>query len=213
MYNEAILKNADIVVCDINNTDGRNNTYEKCLRSTSKWSFLKDMFYSQVTWSNCNKLFRRSLYDNNYYTTTNAMGEDMTITLQIAYYAKVIAYVHKPFYCYYSNPASIMKVASTEAVERKYFQMLSNVQIIQRFYENKNVGFDINKAIKGLLLHCSVILVPALNDKNEKLWNNNNKQFGIYPLLDSCVRLRYKAIFCAYHMGIYSMLKRLSHIL
>ena len=115
MYETAIMNESDVVICNYCRTDG--NTI---LQSISGWvdfssvTLFDDLISKKFTWSLCNKLVRRDLYNNNLVYPVAAMGEDMALGLQLMYWAKSFSHVDKCLYFYYSNMNSISKALDSK---------------------------------------------------------------------------------------------------
>lgn len=130
MYEKAKEEDADIVVCDLAIVNECiHTTYKGCLHTDIK-QFIQDCCYMKTSWSGCNKLIRRRLFDSSIIYPTGNMGEDMALTLQVLLKANNLAYVPGSLYNYYSNPDSITKVISARSLLAKYDQFIGNVSII-----------------------------------------------------------------------------------
>lgn len=75
----------------------------------------KDLRQGWIEWpcctSLCNKIFKRTVYQNDIIWPENPYLEDYTISLQLYYYSKTGCYIDEALYYYYQNPSSIMHTA------------------------------------------------------------------------------------------------------
>ena len=105
MYNEAIEKNADMVVSDYILVEGESKRQMCGLRdvNASKEDIIKDMMYMRTPWNIWNRLFRRDLLAQFEEFPQKYMAEDMAVTLLLYHKSDVIAYCQSA--CYYYNEA------------------------------------------------------------------------------------------------------------
>lgn len=90
----------------------------------------------QYTWSTCNKLFKRNLFEDIIFPICNN-AEDMALTLQLMAKADKIAYVPQPLYYYYENPQSMTRVLTEEKV----------LKIIEEKQANNEIAFQVLKSV------------------------------------------------------------------
>lgn len=209
MYEEAQKSNADIAICDFCHVkeDG-TSTIEKGLKRAD--NYLKDMMYSKISWSLCNKIIKRSLFETGIMYPKQNIGEDMAMVLQASKNATKIAYVEGLYYFYYCNNTSIMNSQSKAKSVDRYNQMCSNVDIVEAaFKSGSSVPFDVVPCINAIKLYCKVLMIPALNADNIKEWNSKYNEIGCITLFNPNVRLRYKAIFILQKLHLYSIIKEI----
>jgi len=208
LYEKAVEQNADIVVCDLVLSNGQKNIkIERGMKS--KKSFLSDMMYSKVSWSLCNKLIKRRLYDLNISFPRKNVGEDMAICLQVSAKAKIVSSITGNFYYYFINPSSTMNDANKEKTIRRYIEMCSNVNIVNDFFKIQNVPFDVSYRLNAIKLYAKCLLLPAIDEYSRRVWENQYPEIGIWTFFDPSVRFRYKAIYILYKFGLYNYLKKL----
>ena len=142
MYEKAVQKDADVVMCDYAICDGSNQRIQKCCFATDKKSIIQDMCSMRITWSVWNKLIKKSLLEKNIVYPKDNMGEDMALTLQIVLSAQRFEYVPKPLYYYYNNPKSITKVNTINSIISKYHQHKKNVEIVLSAFHDFRVEYE-----------------------------------------------------------------------
>jgi len=185
MYDKAIDDGADIVVCDYYNTDGKEKQQLQCMLNTDRKMFIADMLYHRVSWSLCNKLFRRSLLDHPITYPTQSMGEDSAITLQLAYYSKKTTYVARPLYNYYQNEHSIVHSKSEDAVYTKFLQAIDNTTIIENFYREKDIYTEVKGGLAYLKHYTKSLLLPVIKNKTyARVWKQTFRHIEQEVLMD-----------------------------
>jgi glycosyltransferase, group 2 family len=170
MYEEAKDKNADVVVCDYDMTDGVSNSkrVNACHASTPK-QLIESCLFQRDPWSLCNKLFKGTAYYNIVHPQ-GAMGEDMATTMQLLWNCKKLSYMPQSYYKYFYNNKSITKVISKDSCARKYDQLAANTKIIMNFVDGKDINPDALIVYKNSI---RAILYPLVyEDQYYKLWNN-----------------------------------------
>ena len=173
MYEEAITKNADVVVCDYDMTDGvsYNKRVNACHSFTPK-QMIENCLFQRDPWSVWNKLVKRTTYGNITYPQ-GAMGEDMVITLQILWNCKAITYIPQPFYKYFYNPESITKVITRKSCIKQFEQLSANTEIIMNFLQDKQTEGSFAEALVVYKNAIRAVLYPLVYDKYYyKKWNN-----------------------------------------
>ncbi|MDD3187022.1 MAG: glycosyltransferase family 2 protein [Bacilli bacterium] len=101
MYNLAIDKKADMVICDFNEIHDLFTVVKKGINEESK------ILSPPALW---NKLVKKEFYLNNRFPDVT-IGEDMTVILRMMVKKIKIEYINKPFYNYYKRPNSLMNKA------------------------------------------------------------------------------------------------------
>lgn len=137
LYTKASQDNADIVVCDIYKSNGNVHKHRKCGDvNLGKIDFFVQMCMMQYTWSTCNKLFKRTLFEDIIFPICNN-AEDMALTLQLMAKTDKVAYVPQPLYYYYENPQSMTRVLTEEKV----------LKIIEEKQANNEIVFQVLKSV------------------------------------------------------------------
>lgn len=108
LYATAVKGNYDIVICDYyNSQDNGIDTHITQLVSDDKNEFIRGILNESIHASLCNKLVRRSIYNNDIIYPKDNLREDLTLMVQFAYYANSIKHINAPYYHYYCNVNSI----------------------------------------------------------------------------------------------------------
>ena len=221
MYGKAVEKDADIVVCDIFWYE-RNSMRVVSLAPNGiigNGENVRDDTINRKVMPNiwC-RLIRRTLFEENHIVwPVAAQIEDMVLSVQAVYYAKRIAHVPVPLYCYRLNPHSISCVNTLENSEKKLHMFVQNNKVIFDFLKRNGVaekysqGILINKmGAKNHIIHYTsqrkylklwLNTYPELNkllvfgDKNHKSTYREKIWFfivclGLYPKLEHQLKSR-----------------------
>ncbi|MEJ6467881.1 glycosyltransferase family 2 protein [Fusobacterium ulcerans] len=154
VYEFAEKENLDIVVSDYceDYFDGKKKI-KKGKKKSEKIIFdskeyLKDFFYDDDAPAMWNKLFKTSLYkENNIFHPGNvSIGEDLSTTPRLIYFARRIGYLKKAFYHYRQNPESITNTING----------VTKCQIFKCFDLLKEFFKEQNESIEDLLYRNSI---------------------------------------------------------
>lgn len=145
LYNEAICKDADMVICNFKDIYP-NKTVILSQRPSSfnSMDLANDLLYQRIRGSFCNKLIRKSCYDKIPFSSCD-MWEDLTTVLKIVLNIKTIAYLPDLYYNYNINPQSICQRRSLINVIKKTEQRTRNIIDLIGFYKERgfyNQFFD-----------------------------------------------------------------------
>lgn len=135
LYNKALQDSADIVIFDINKTDGYRHVLQKGGDANlSKWELFDQMCQMNFPWSTCNKLIKRSLFSDIIFPICNN-AEDMALILQLMAKADRVSYVPQPFYYYYYNPQSMTKELTEKQVLKIVTDKKANNEIVFNVFQ------------------------------------------------------------------------------
>lgn len=174
MYEKAVTNNADVVICDMQITDGEKTLKRiKGCYTTDKVAFIESLFFQKGHWSLCNKIFKRNLFRGVTFPNGN-MGEDMALTLQLLLKCYRIAYVDKYYYFYFYNNKSITHIQNKEEVLNKYYQLSDNSKLVISAYIKEN-AYDLYKdGLEWLWFRAANALMPCISDpKIAMLWKKH----------------------------------------
>lgn len=107
----AIKKDVDVFVCDWL-TKTNTEKYETAAieyKVFDRFSKYEGILYSSIMPSTCNKVFKKSLFDELNITYLEDKYEDLSTNPFVLLKAKKILYVNKPLYEYYIRSDSIMR--------------------------------------------------------------------------------------------------------
>ena len=204
MYKKAVSTMADIVICDyitINN-DGYTERHKGVLHDSWNKIFL-NMLQAKISWSMCNKLINRKLYDNNIIFPTYTNGEDMVVISQLVYYAKKIEYISKPYYFYYKNRFSITRNVSEPATFNRFIQGVNNVIVVQDFFSTRLRGRLYRDAIDNMKFIQLRLLEPLLRINKKKyhvFWKTTFPELKFRVWMNPNISFRNKVKFYFYLM-------------
>lgn len=173
MYNEALLNDADVVVCDYNITNGVSDfkTVSAC-HAKNPNQLLENCLMQIDSWSLWNKLFKRKLYSNIVFPK-GAMGEDMVTTIQLLWKCSSLSYIEKSFYQYFYNPSSITKVCTRESCIQKYNQLVLNTEIVMNFIQSNHLNKRFYDELVVFKNFIRSVLYPIVYEKYYyQIWNN-----------------------------------------
>lgn len=114
MTAKAMDCNADIVVCEFNYVYADRNEWKHIPEPANVTDFLAHVLDGSIHASLCNKLIRSSIINDYKLRPLPGVNilDDKSMLYKVAYYARTIAYVHEPLYCYNRcNAASYTSVA------------------------------------------------------------------------------------------------------
>lgn len=198
MYELAVKDNLDLVQCDIDVVDDsgviRTLTASKSGLSSDE---LKNMIIDgDIANSLCNKLVRKSLYQNKEIVFPVAgMDEDNTMACQLAFFSKSLGYIKKSFYKAYCNDQSMSRVLGEELIYKRYLESLSNSQIAVKFLTEH--GYDDNSiAVIRAKVRPKKTLWPIVRDRHYiKIWKETYSEINYVALFDKRLSLKMKIKF------------------
>ena len=172
MYETASETMSDIVICDFYQSTYSEDKYIKACFNPEKPNLIYDLMQGRGYWSLCNKLVQRSLYDQVEIFPNDNMGEDMVIMLQLLHYSNRVTYIENAYYHYFVNPASIVRNNSEDNVVKKFTQVVNNVNIIEKFLNNKYSGISYINSLDSLKLRQLNLLLPLLKEiRYWRMWS------------------------------------------
>ena len=204
MYEKAVSTVADMVICDYVtiNVDGHRERHKGVL-SCSRDEIFLNMLQAKISWSMCNKLINRKLYDNNIIFPTYTNGEDMVVISQLVYYAKKIEYISKPYYFYYKNRFSITRNVSEPATFNRFIQGVNNVIVVQDFFSTRLRGRLYRDAIDNMKFIQLRLLEPLLRINKKKyhvFWKTTFPELKFRVWMNPNISFRNKVKFYFYLM-------------
>lgn len=185
MYNEAISKQADIVICGYLITDGITfRPYVSC-RSTQNMKLIENCLLQKESAALWSKMVKRKLYQNKLAFPQYSMGEDITLCLQLFFYAHKIVFLPKPYYFYFVNPKSITQSPSVSDVVRRFNEVSNNVSLLEQFFHSKQqIPHYVKEAFYCFKHIQRDLLKPIINEWSYyKLWRDSFKGLNRRVLL------------------------------
>lgn len=200
MYNKAIEKNADVVVCDFCRTDGEDKRDINIGAHTmSIKTFILNCLFQRDHWSLWNKLFRRTTYYKEIHYPTGALGEDMVLCLQLLNKCNSMVYVRESLYNYYFNPGSITKKKTVDNCIKNFYTLKDNTDYIAQ-YISQELSFNKrtkDRAIAYLRMVNSFSLLPVKHiPQYKKIWRENFQRMGLSFFFDTKISIYNKVVYC-----------------
>ena len=195
MYEYATINNSDIILTDYF-IDKENNSVCNLGLVSNKNSIISNFILRKNKCSLCNKLFRTSLFNNNFIYPKGDMGEDMAIVLQIILYANKIDYINKAFYHYCINENSITQASEPQKVYKRFCQLKSNVELIAVSYKKHQLYETYSKEFISLKYHAKQALEPLINNKEMfQEWKNTFSDINKSILFCPYIKIKSKIIY------------------
>lgn len=202
MYGLAKSGDYDCVICAYNTSDG-----EQILAKHSDIpsnDLLSDFMSHRVLGSLWNKLYKRSLFDEESFTAPiGNMGEDFIINLNFALRCKKTAYLDEALYYYYENNASIMRRSQEESIYYRFTESQKNVKPMVDFFVKNGLYERYEGEILTILTQKREWLGPLIrDDKYYKIWKNTYPEINKKMLLNKSVSLKRKIKFLIHNLRI-----------
>lgn len=135
MYQTAQNDGADVVVCDVQYENEVEQMIQCGIRSTQKHHFISDILSYKVPGALWNKLFSKKLSQDLIFSRYG-FGEDLVMTVQMAYCASTISHLPYAYYHYRENSESITHALSVESRVGKFVAMRYNINLLRRFFSD-----------------------------------------------------------------------------
>ena len=168
MWSYANDNNFDVVVCDYNLVKKEDLIGFVGALSEDAHGFFREILYCKSSWAIWNKMFRRSIYENNIIFPLPGMnmGEDMAVVIQLLYYCKTFGYIPKAYYNYCENPNSITQSKSVERIIDNYVQCAANVSALENFFKKEKSNLVSNTDLRNLyyIITGSALMVQIPTD-------------------------------------------------
>lgn len=172
MYETSKLNNSDVVICDSKKTDGNQYTIVNGGTETCPKKCVIKMLYRRMWWSLCNKIFHRTLFENDLRHPQYAMGEDMCLCLQLIHKANRVSYFSSSYYNYYL-PQSAQKNISKQKCLSNYYQLKHNVDLLKMAFQTFTDNSSYVKGFFFLEFYAQALLEEHIKDKEVfELWRN-----------------------------------------
>lgn len=179
MYEKALEKNADIVICDYYAEYSNKRIYHIQREPREKEEYLIKILQGCLHNGMWNKLVRRELYQHLsfWYKEGVDMWEDVSIMPRLVFYAENIVSMHKAFYHYSQvNINAYTKCWKTESLQN----VIDVVNVIESFLlENKNGRYNLE--LLYLKLRAKYCLLRYSSGKQRNVYRN------LYSEADSLV--------------------------
>ena len=180
MYEKAVVEDADCVICDYLMTDGKNDKRIVETLRCGKNEFIGSLLSRQNSWSLCNKMFRRSLFNaDDFIHPVGDMGEDMVICSQLLLKANKLSYINQPFYNYRVHSSSITRAFDETVVYNNQQHLVNNSRIVLDLLKRNNLTKVYKKELAAFKYYIKASASRVCsNSKYLSFWR------GIYPELN-----------------------------
>ena len=139
MYNKALITKSDIIVCDFKEILNNN---ERVLKSQliSADDNIKSYIISNP--SACNKIFKKSIFDEGFKFKSNIIYEDLCLIPTLVIKTNKIDFINEPLYCYYRRDNSIMHQSEFSNKLLNIFTVLEDIENQFKKYNLYEKYFD-----------------------------------------------------------------------
>ena len=173
LYEKASSSNADVVICDIYISDDTSDIPHSGFinKNISKFNILSDMFQWKIPLAVWNKLVRRRVYsDHHIYYTSENIGEDLVLMVQLITYSTSFAYVQKNLYHYYCNSNSMCRIVDEEKQFQKFYSAINNLNFVIQFLKENGQYKKYKKQLCRLKFVERNLLLPVIR-KSDRAWS------------------------------------------
>ena len=174
LYDVAKQYDCDIVVCDYFNSKSEDdNDWISQQITCDKTYLMRELLKETVHGSLCNKLIKRSLYQNVIYPNDN-LSEDLTLIFQVTYFADNIIYIPEPYYHYFYNNESITKkLLNIEKRIDRVKQRINNFMIIDCFIKRNKIYDCFQKEVINMQCRLKIAaMIYILSNNGYKRWKD-----------------------------------------
>ena len=213
LYNEATVKKADIVICDMYKVDSKTQVQYTQTVSYNKDRYLRDLISRKTTCSICNKLVSKSIVqsDKIIYPESH-MLEDQLLCVQYVFYASKYIYIQKPLYYYFVNSLSVCHRLSEDACRRRAIDAQNNINLLLTFLQRKGLLKEYRHEIVRLKYTPRVFIWPLLLDNPKHylpLWKSFYPEINCKYFFTKGISFILKFIFLLAILGIYPVIYKI----
>ena len=184
MYSTAITENSDVVICDlVEEFQERSIRHKQIPSSYIPQVLLKNWYKNVIHMSCCNKLFKRTIYNDNSilpWTGLN-MWEDNALTTRLLYYATKISYISEEAYHY--NRTNLNAITSGYGI-RQVEQMIEVASNLEKFFIDKPDFKDYKKTVDAFKYFARINLITDSFRNYNRYKNTFPESKYIVPELD-----------------------------
>ncbi len=194
MYLKAETENADITVCDfINEYSDGSSARTSCEITGTPKEMLANMHNRSFYCMLWRSLMKRELIERyDLYTIPHVdLWEDVYVTLRAYYYANMVVKVEDACYHYFVNNQSI---TATSAKPKYYQDMQKTIELLEKFFSNKN-DFDSKLLLSfwKLLAKSTLLTTSGFNPNRwQKEYQETHKYILQIKSIPLSVRYLYK---------------------
>lgn len=200
MYKEAQGQQVQMMVCDwVEAEEGnRMKVYAGCYKADTD-RFLENMLFNKHSWSVCNKLIERRVYEEGKILfPTLGMGEDLVLCTQLVDRVKKIGYIAKPFYYYRVNLESMSRKRTMASCKRQFEQVSENVAIVLKMFDKRELSAAVRGGLLYLRYHALTTLYPIVGirqyyDKYKNFYPHLGWHLVMNPFIAWDLKVKYVA--------------------
>lgn len=201
-------EDSEIVIFDYATTNGIDYYNHKGCFHLEKESLIRDLCPMKVSWSLCNKMFKKTLINNEIVFPNDNMGEDMGLTMQLVLKSSLFSYEPSTLYYYYLNPNSISQVLSEKAILNKYLQHNNNLRIVIDAFEKMGVEEEYKDCLVALKWNVRKGLWPLVNHTDYyRMWKNTYPEIDLTILFNSLISIEDKVRYLLTRIHLYPQKK------
>lgn len=185
LYNKAKKGNFDVVFCDWNIIDERNNIHPQIRHVyKNKLDFIKSVLKGREMGNVWSMICKKTVFTNNQIKYPQyTMIDDATLLIQIIYYAKNYTYVKIPLYSYCINLDGSSRKMNENACIKRYKDIKGNINTILSFIESVGLSSYLSDDTYILKYWARLQIGPiTYMNKYYKLWNNTYPEIDRYFL-------------------------------
>ena len=191
MYNTAIAKDVDMVVCDCKIIKETSVDIRQGTRETNISNYTINMLFQKDPLSMWNKMIKKSIYENNIIFPQYNMGEDMATTLQLARYCKTLAFVEGVYYYYDGTTLSITRNETKAATLSRALQACANAQLVIDAF-SRDTDNNVKHGLTHLKFMQRKLMMPIINHKDVyKIWKNTFPEINREVLFKRAVKINF----------------------
>lgn len=199
MYLVGVQNNSDIVYCDYFKSDGMKHTY---MAQKENGNLMLGPIW--------NKIVKAELYSRPLTYPTENKGEDGALMMQLSYYSKRRSHVKEALYYYFSNPQSICRTPTLEAILERHRQECANLDLRLRFLTERGALKQYEDDICVWKYASRRNLLPILGEKKYlEMWSDTYPEIDSQMLSNKKMPFLSKILFVAIKCGAYSLIRKL----
>lgn len=207
MYDEVLMSNADLVICDYRNVyDGYSNiSTNNCIDD-----FLQGLLLCKCTGSLWNKLIKRDLLIKDGFVYPQAsFCEDYVYSVQFAIFAKKISYVAEPLYNYYHRPGSIVMSRDQTSINKRIRENLENHRLVEEILKEHHLYEKYYSEILALKLIVKNSIRTYFPSKEYyDLWRSTYPEMTKDIFKSQHINFRSKVAYFVTMLGLYNIVKK-----
>ncbi len=208
LYNEAIIKDADIVWCGFYKSDG---SVSKQVSQKGTDAPIHDILLSKRQGALWNHLVRREVVKNDAIITPKQnMAEDMTLLLQYFSLSRKWSYTNEHLYYYYQNTDSVSSGETNTKILSQAQQMADNVDVFVEFLHQFGQSDKWRKELVYRKFFNKRWLLPAVDCvKHCRYWLDCHRDINFSLFVNPYISKYEKIISLLVELRLYPLLRKI----